>query len=56
MLEWYFVKSDEPLHLGTEGGTRAEEFYRKRGWEEIGREPNGDLTFLMPQKPLHLSS
>jgi hypothetical protein len=54
MLEWYFAKSDEPLHLGTEGGTRAEEFYRKRGWEEIGREPNGDLTFLMPQKPLHL--
>lgn len=56
MLEWYFSETDSPLHLGTEGGTRAEEFYRKRGWEEIGREPNGDLTFLMPQKPLHLLS
>lgn len=56
MLEWYFAETDTPLHLGTEGGTRAEEFYRKRGWEEIGREPNGDLAFLMPQKPLHLLS
>ena len=56
MLEWYFSETDTPLHLGTEGGTRAEEFYRKRGWEEIGREHNGALTFLMPQKPLHLLS
>jgi len=56
MLKWYFAKTDTPLHLGTEGGTRAEKFYRKRGWVEIGREPNGDLTFLMPQKPLHLLS
>ena len=56
MLEWYFAETDEPLHLGTEGGTRAEIFYRKRGWKEMGREPNGDLTFLMPRKPLHLLS
>ena len=56
MLVWYFAETDIPLHLGTEGGTRAEKFYRKRGWEEIGREPNSDLTFLMPRKPLHLLS
>ncbi len=36
MLEWYFQKTKKTLWLGTDQGTRAETFYRKAGWVEIG--------------------
>lgn len=56
MLRWYFTQTSAPLHLGTEGGTKAERFYINRSWEKSGTEPNGDITFIMSRKPLHLSS
>jgi GNAT superfamily N-acetyltransferase len=56
MLVWYFSQTDVPLHLGTAAGTKAELFYQKRAWEKVGIESNGDITFIMPRKPLHLSS
>ena len=56
MMTWYFGQTDTALHVGTGAGTKAEQFYRKRGWEEVGKESNGDLTFIIRQKPLHLLS
>lgn len=35
--------------LTTGAGTRAERFYRENGWEEIGRQDDGEIIF---QKPL----
>jgi GNAT superfamily N-acetyltransferase len=31
--------------LTTEAGTRAERLYRKDGWREIGRKPDGQIVF-----------
>lgn len=36
MLDWYFEESDKKLWLGTAPKTRAETFYRKQGWKEVG--------------------
>jgi GNAT superfamily N-acetyltransferase len=56
MLRWYFTQTSAPLHLGTEASTKAERFYNNRFWEKTGTKPNGDITFIMSQKPLHLFS
>ncbi len=32
-------------HLDTEAGTRAERFYRRNGWREVGRKPDGQIIF-----------
>lgn len=47
MLNWYFENNDETLWLGTSPGTRAESFYRKGGWKEVGRRKNGEIKFEM---------
>ena len=47
MLDWYFSKTKEKIWLGTSPNTRAEIFYRKNGWEEIGNRPNGEIHFEM---------
>ena len=47
MLDWYFALTDEPVWLGTEPGTRAERFYRKAGWTEIGTHGKGEIKFIM---------
>ncbi len=47
MLDFYFSKTGEPLHLGTAPGTRAERFYRLQGWNEVGRYDNGEVKFEM---------
>ena len=47
MLEWYFVHTNENVWLGTCPNTRAEKFYRKAGWTEIGKRPNGEIHFVM---------
>ncbi len=36
MLDWYFGITDKAVWLGTAPNTRAETFYRKQGWKEIG--------------------
>ena len=36
MLDWYFGITDKTVWLGTAPNTRAETFYRKQGWKEIG--------------------
>jgi len=47
MLTWYFEQFDEPLWLGTSPYTRAESFYRKSGWKEVGKRKNGEIRFEM---------
>lgn len=47
MLDWYFGQTHEPVWLGTAPHSRAEQFYRKGGWIETGRRPNGEIRFEM---------
>ena len=48
MLDWYFSETSEPVWLGTAPGTRAEAFYRKAGWREVGlMQEVGELRFEM---------
>lgn len=50
MLDWYFSQSSENIWLGTDPNTRAELFYRKSGWNEIGTHENGEIKFEMTQE------
>jgi GNAT superfamily N-acetyltransferase len=47
MLDWYFAQTKETVWLGTAPRSRAETFYRKSGWVETGRRPNGEIRFEM---------
>jgi len=47
MLNWYFNQTTKDLWLGTEPGTRAEIFYRKSGWKEIGIHGKDEIKFEM---------
>lgn len=47
MLDWYFDQTRDTVWLGTGPDTRAEGFYRKAGWRETGRRPNGEIKFEM---------
>ncbi|MBK9733111.1 MAG: GNAT family N-acetyltransferase [Chitinophagaceae bacterium] len=47
MLDWYFAQTKDKVWLGTAPGTRAEKFYRKAGWSEIGIHGKGEIKFEM---------
>ena len=47
MLKWYFTKTTDTVWLGTAPGTRAEGFYRKAGWNEVGIYGKGEIKFEM---------
>ena len=47
MIDWYFLNTNTPIWLGTAPGTRAEAFYRKGGWNEIGVHGKGEIKFEM---------
>ena len=47
MLDWYFEQTPQNVWLGTSPGTRAESFYRKAGWIEIGTHGKGEIKFEM---------
>ena len=47
MLNWYFRQTNKPVWLGTTPNTRAETFYRKSGWTEIGLHGKGEIKFEM---------
>ncbi len=47
MLDWYFTQTRVPVWLGTSPNTRAEGFYRKAGWTEIGSHGEGEVKFEM---------
>jgi len=50
MLDWYFNQTSETVWLGTSPDTRAELFYRKKGWEEVGLHGNGEIKFEMTEE------
>lgn len=47
MMNWYFEMSDKLVWLSTSPGTRAEQFYRKAGWQENGIYGKGEIKFEM---------
>jgi hypothetical protein len=47
MLDWYFEQTNAHVWLGTAPATRAEAFYRKAGWNEIGTHGKGEVKFQM---------
>ncbi|MBO9153538.1 GNAT family N-acetyltransferase [Chitinophaga sp. GCM10012297] len=48
LLEWYFEYFEDTLRLGTMPGTRAEQFYLRKGWKKQGGiRMNGEIRFTM---------
>ena len=47
MLDWYFTQTKTTVWLGTAFGTRAEQFYRKAGWTEVGTHGAEEIKFEM---------
>ncbi len=47
MLEWYFQQNKDKVWLGTESKSRAENFYRKTGWTEVGTHGKNEIKFEM---------
>lgn len=50
MLDWYFAQTKTTVWLGTEFNTRAEYFYRKSGWIEVGTNGPKEIKFEMTYK------
>ena len=47
MLDWYFSQTDLTIWLSTSPGTRAEKFYYKAGWKNVGMHGKGEIKFEM---------
>ena len=47
MLDWYFTQTKETVWLGTSPDTKAEKFYRRHGWKEVGLHGKGEIKFEM---------
>lgn len=47
MIHWARETGLGGLSLGTEKGTRAETFYKRAGWTEIGTTAGGEVLFEM---------
>ncbi len=47
MMDWYFDQTSAIIWLGTAPGTRAEQFYRRAGWKEVGTHGKGEIKFEM---------
>ncbi len=47
MLHWYFTQTKNTVWLGTAFNTRAEHFYRKAGWTEVGTHGTDEIKFEM---------
>jgi GNAT superfamily N-acetyltransferase len=47
LLDWYFAQTKTTVWLGTAFNTRAEMFYRKAGWTEVGMHGPKELKFEM---------
>jgi GNAT superfamily N-acetyltransferase len=45
MLNWYFSQTNVTIWLGTAPNTRAEKFYRKAGWNQVGIHGKGEIKF-----------
>lgn len=49
MLEWLLREAHGPLRLTTSPATRAEAFYRAKGWVDRGVDGSGDRAFEWPR-------
>ncbi len=47
LLDWYFSQTQTNIWLGTAPKTRAELFYKKAGWREVGMHGKGEIKFEM---------
>jgi GNAT superfamily N-acetyltransferase len=47
MLDWYFTQTKDKVWLGTDPNTRAEKFYRRAGWTEVGKNGSEEIKFEM---------
>jgi len=47
MLDWYFEQTKNTVWLSTSPTTRADFFYRKAGWTEIGMYGKNEIKFEM---------
>ena len=47
ILGWYFDQTKETVWLGTAPHTKAERFYRKAGWKEVGMHGPDEIKFEM---------
>lgn len=45
LLYWYYAHTKETIWLSTEPNSRAEQFYRRFGWKETGKQTNGEIRF-----------
>lgn len=50
MLDWYFTQTKDTIWLSTDFKTRAESFYRKAGWKEVGIHGTREIKFEMTCK------
>ncbi len=50
MMNWYFENTDKLVWLSTSPGTRAEQFYRRAGWQENGTYGKGEIKFEMSKE------
>jgi len=50
MLSWYFSQTQEKVWLSTAPNSRAEKFYKKAGWKEVGIHGKGEIKFEMTGK------
>lgn len=47
MINWYFEQTETAVWLDTEANSRAEQFYRKSGWQEIGLYGKNEIKYEM---------
>lgn len=50
MLDWYFGQGKAKIGLGTDPGTRAEAFYHRSGWRQVGMKANGEVHFELKKE------
>lgn len=49
-VNWLWEQGADRIWLGTDPGTRAERFYRERGWREAGLHDNGEIHFELDRQ------
>ncbi len=47
MVDWYFSQTKHSIWLSTDANTRAEQFYRKAGWQAVGTYGKTEIKFEM---------
>ena len=47
MVDWFFEQKKDKLWLWTSPETRAEGFYKKKGWKEVGKHGDDEIKFEM---------